>query len=75
MRLPKFTPGSDQVDYLDRLIRVLEQELTLRPARQRTDGALYLSGDVPLRLISPDGSVFEVTVDNTGALVTSPVTL
>lgn len=75
MQLPKFTPGQDQIEYLDRLTRVLEDELTRRPARQTTDGALYLSGDVPLRLISPDGTVFEVTVDNAGNLVVTSVAL
>lgn len=75
MQLPKFTPGQDQIEYLDRLIRVLEDELARRPARQAVDGALYLSGDVPLRLISPDGSVFEVTVNDAGSLVVTPVAL
>lgn len=75
MQLPKYSPGQDQIEYLDRLIRVLEDELARRPARQTIDGALYLSGGVPLRLISPDGSVFEVTVNNAGNLVVAPVSL
>lgn len=61
-------------DYLVELVRQLERELRHRPSRQ-TDGAFYMSGDVPLRMISPNGTVYEVTVDDTGTLVTTAVTL
>lgn len=61
-------------DYLVELVRQLERELRIRPRRQ-TDGALYLSGDVPLRMVSPNGTVYEITVDDAGALVTTAVTL
>lgn len=74
--LPKVPPDikGKSHEYLIELVRQLERELRVRPPRQ-TDGALYLSGDIPLRMISPDGTVYEVTVDNTGALTTAVVTL
>lgn len=60
--------------YLVELVRQLERELRHRPAVQR-DGALYLGGDTPLRIISPNGTTYQVTVTDGGGLTTSEVTL
>lgn len=61
-------------DYLVELVRQLERELRRRPSRQ-TDGAFYVSEDLPLRMVSPNGTIYEITVDNTGTLVTTAVTV
>lgn len=63
-----------QKDFLVALVRQLEGELRDRPHRQ-TDGAIYLSGDIRLRMVSPNGTVYEISVDDAGALVTTAVTL
>lgn len=59
--------------YLVSLVRSLEQELAVRP--RRVEGVLYLGGDVPVRIISPNGNIYSLGVDNTGALTTEQVTL
>lgn len=61
-------------EYLVELVRQIERELRRRPGKQM-DGAFYVSGDLPLRMISPNGTIYEIAVDNTGALVTTVVTL
>jgi len=70
MQLPKPDSNSPNSRYLTALIRELERELQRRPARQTIDGVLYLGGDCPLSLISPNGTVYRVTVDDAGNLVT-----
>ena len=70
MQLPKPEMNSPNGRYLTTLIRELERELQRRPARQATDGVLYLGGDCPLSLISPNGTVYRLTVDDAGNLVT-----
>lgn len=72
-RVPTDLQGRPK-EYLIELVRQLERELRRRPTRQ-TDGALYLAGDVPLHMVSPDGTVYRVTVANGGALATEVVTL
>lgn len=72
-KVPTDLQGKNK-DYLIELVRQLEGELRRRPHRQ-TDGAFYLSGDISLRMVSPDGTVYEITVDNAGNLVTTAVTV
>lgn len=74
--LPKVPTNlrSSTAEYLTELVRQLERELRARPARQ-VDGALYLSGDVPLRMISPNGTIYQVVVTDAGALDITEVTL
>lgn len=74
-QLPKYVPGQGQLEYLDRLVKVLGEELDRRPARQPQDGVLYLSSDVPVRLISANGTVYQLSVSDTGVLETTEVTL
>lgn len=70
MQLLKPDSRSPNAEYLVNLVRELERELSRRPARQRADGVLYLGGDTPLSLISPNGTVYRLTVDDAGNLVT-----
>lgn len=74
--LPKvpYDLRGESKDYLIELVRQLERELRRRPARQR-DGAFYVAGDLPLRMVSPNGTVYEITIDNTGNLTTTAVTV
>lgn len=70
MQLPSPQPGSANEEYLTSLVRELEKELGRRPARQKADGVLYLGNDSPVSLISPNGTVYRISVDNDGNLVT-----
>lgn len=71
MQLPKppstITPPLS--DYLLTLTRELEKELRRRPTKQ-ADGVLYLGGDRPVSLISPNGTIYRLSVDDNGDLVT-----
>ena len=72
-RVPSDLQGRSK-EYLVELVRQLERELRARPQRQN-DGALYLSGDVQLRMVSPNGTIYMITVDDAGNLVTTSVAL
>ena len=74
MTIPRRSPGQSVDDYLQELARRLDDELARRPERS-TDGVLYLTTEVPVRLISPNGSIYELSVDDAGALVTTSVVL
>lgn len=60
--------------YLLELVRQLEDELAHRPST-KGDGVLYIHEGQQLRLISPNGSIYDLSVNDAGALVTTPVTL
>lgn len=66
--------GQTEGRYLVELVRQLEIELQARPRRQ-SDGALYIGEDSPLRVISPNGTVYAIAVSNAGALEITEVTL
>lgn len=77
MQLPKppLSVDGEARRYIETLVRQLEQELTLRPSRQPTDGVLYLTTDVPVVLISPNGTLYKLAVDDAGTLTTTQVDL
>lgn len=64
--------GDKQGQYIEKLLQRIEIELRARPRRQQ-DGALYVGGEQPIRLISPNGTIYELTIDDAGALVTTVV--
>lgn len=74
--LPKVPTNLQGVSksYLIELVRQLERELRRRPPA-KVDGALYLGGEVPLRMISPNGTIYQVTIDDAGGFVTEVVTV
>jgi len=55
-------------DYLITLVQELELELQARP--EASEGVLYISEDQPLSLISPNGTLYRLSVDDGGNLVT-----
>lgn len=55
-------------DYMIRLLRRLEVELSGKVG-VKEDGAVYLGADQPLHLISEDGEVFRLTIDDQGQIV------
>lgn len=59
--------------FLIEFSRQLERELARRPATQ-ADGVLYFHEGQVVRLVSPNGTVYELTVNNAGGLVTTQVT-
>lgn len=77
MQLPPLTGNSPAAiqEYVEALVKSIEEELARRPSRNMRDGVVYLGGDMPVRMISPGGLVFDVSVDDAGALVITEVTL
>ena len=71
-KVPLNVLGEPLERFLIEYTRQLERELTRRPANQ-VDGALYLRSGQALRLISPNGEVWELTVNDGGALQTTQV--
>jgi hypothetical protein len=71
-KVPTHHMSVEQGRYFMELIRQLEVELAKRPPRQE-DGAIYVSDENPLHIISPNGTVYEVVVTNAGALQTEAV--
>lgn len=70
-RVPLTGSTAEQRDYLVQLVRSLEGQLRQRPVTQ--EGALYVADNMVLRLVSPNGTVYELTVDDAGSLVTTEV--
>lgn len=70
-RVPENVKDANLKEYLITLVRELGKELDTRPATQ--GGVLYLSGDRPITLISPNGTLYQLTVSDTGALETTEV--
>lgn len=69
-RLPHPPTSGPHAQYLAVLVRELERTLRSRPAINPVDGVLYLGQDTPVSLISPNGTVYKLTVDDAGNLVT-----
>lgn len=70
-RVPENVKDDTLREYLVTLVREIGNELDTRPATQQ--GVLYLSGDRPITLISPNGTLYRLTVSDTGALETTEV--
>lgn len=72
-KVPLNQLGEPLERFLIEFSRQLERELARRPSVQ-SDGVLYFHEGQVVRLISPNGTVYELTVDDAGALVTTVVT-
>lgn len=69
-KVPTELTQGPQGRYLVELVRQMDSELRRRPFVQ-SDGALYIGQGTFLRIVSPAGEVWEITVNNGGNLQTT----
>jgi hypothetical protein len=65
LRFPRVPSGVPGYQFLNEMVRVLTSELAKRTPDDTSRRSVYLT--------SPDGSVWEVTINNTGVLETTKV--